>query len=62
MPIVPQTLNIKNFQIATAKPINLHTVKKLINYLLKKFYLKAMFIVTIFKILLFEGLSVLSIA
>ena len=59
-PIIPQTLNINNLRAASAKSIKMHTIKKLIKYSLKFFSVKAVFTVTVFEILLFEGRSVLS--
>ena len=35
MPIIPQTLNINNLRTTSAKSINLHTIRKLIEYSLK---------------------------
>ena len=35
MPIITQTLNIKNLRTISAKSINLHTIRKLIEYSLK---------------------------
>ena len=35
MPIITQTLNIKNFRTISAKSINLHTIIKLVEYSLK---------------------------
>ena len=32
MVIIPQTLNVNNSRIARAKSINLHTIRKLIEY------------------------------
>ena len=59
MSIIPQTSNIKNLRTTSAKSINLDTIRKLIGYYLRKVLVKAMFTITIFKILLFEGRSVL---
>ena len=56
MPIIPKTLNINNLRTTIAKYINLHTIRKLIEYSLKK----AMFTPNDFQILLSEGTSVLS--
>ena len=52
IPIIPQTLN------AIAKSINLHIIRKLIKYSLKKDFLKAMFTLSDFEILLFEARSI----
>ena len=43
MPIVPQTLNINNITTTSAKYINLHTIRKLIEYSFKKVLVKATF-------------------
>ena len=40
MPIIAQTLNINNLRTASAKSINLHTIRKLTEYSLKKVALK----------------------
>ena len=61
MSITPQTLN-NNLGITSVKPINLHTVKKRLQYSLQKFLVNAMFTLTALEILLFEGRSVLSTA
>ena len=53
MPIIPQTLNNNNLRTTNAKSINLYTVINHIKYSLKKHFLKAMFTVTVFEILLF---------
>ena len=60
MPIIPQTLNINSSRITKAKSINLHTIRKLIEYSLKNVPIKAMFTPTVFDILMSEGRSVLS--
>ena len=52
MPIIAQTLNISNLRTASAKSINLHTIRKLTEYSLK-------IVLTVFEILLSEGRSVL---
>ena len=52
IPIIPQTLN------AIAKSINLLIIRKLIKYSLKKDFLKAMFTLSDFEILLFEARSI----
>ena len=52
IPIIPQTLN------AIAKSINLHIIRKLIKYSLKKDFLKAMFTLSDFEIMLFEARSI----
>ena len=43
MPVVPQTLNINNITTTSAKYINLHTIRKLIEYSFKKVLVKATF-------------------
>ena len=53
--MIPQTLNIKNYRTTSAKSINLHIIRKLIEYFLKNGLVKAMFITTVFEILLFEA-------
>ena len=60
MPIITQTLNINNLRTASAKSINLHTIRKLIKYFLKIVLIRALFTTTVFEILLFKGRSVLS--
>ena len=59
-PIIPQTLNINNLRITSAKAINLHIIRKIIEYSLKNCLLKEMFSLTVFEIVLFKGRSVLS--
>ena len=44
MLIIPQTLNINTFRTISAKFINLHTIRKLIENSLKNVPVKAMFI------------------
>ena len=58
MPIIPPTLNINNLRTKSAKSINLHTIRKLVEYSLKNVFVKAMFTLTVFEILLSEGRSV----
>ena len=60
MPITAQTLSINNLRTARTKSINLHTIRKLIEYSLKNVPVKAMFTLTVFELLLSEGGSVLS--
>ena len=60
MPVILQTLNINNLRTTSAKSINLHTIRKLIEYSLKKPTAKAMFTLTSFEILLSEVRSLLS--
>ena len=59
MSIISQTLN-NNLRITRAKSINLQTIGKLIEYYLKNVCLKAIFTLTVLKILLFPDRSVLS--
>ena len=60
MPIITQTLNINNLRITSAKSINLHTIRKLVEYSFKNVAAKASFTLTVFEILLSEGRSVFS--
>ena len=60
MPIIPQNLNINNLRTTSAKSINLHLIKKLIEYSLKSVSVNSMFTPTVFEILLSEGRSVIS--
>ena len=60
MPVIPQTLKINNSRTTRAKSINLHTIRKLIEYSLKKVLIKAMFTPTVFNILMSEVRLVLS--
>ena len=60
MPIITQTLNINNLRTTSAKSINLHTIRKLVEYSLNNVAAKAMFTLTAFGILLSEVRSVLS--
>ena len=57
--IIPKTLDTNNLRPTIAKSINLHTIRKLIEYSFKTVIVKATFIVTVFEILLFEARSVL---
>ena len=59
MPTIPQTLKINNSRTTRPKSINLHTIRNLIEYSLKKVPIKAMFSPTVFEILMSEGRSVL---
>ena len=59
IPIIPQTLNINNYRNTRTKSINLHIIRRLIRYSLKKPCLKAMLTFTVFETLLFEVRSVL---
>ena len=60
MPIILQTLNINNLRTTSAKSINLHTIRKLVEYSLKKRAAKSMFTLISFEILLSEVRSLLS--
>ena len=62
MPMIPQTLNINNLRTtnANAKYANLNAIRKLMKYSLKHSFVKAMFTLTVFEILLFVGRTVLS--
>ena len=55
------TLNINNYRTTSEKSINLDVIRKLIEYSLKMFFfVKAIFTLTVFEILLFKGRLVLS--
>ena len=60
MPIIPQTFNINNSRTTGAKSINLHTIRKLIEYSLSKIWIKEILTPTVFEILISEGRLVLS--
>ena len=60
MPVILQTLNTNNSRTTTAKSINLHTIRKLIEYSLKNIVMKIVFTPTVFEILMSECRSVLS--
>ena len=62
MSIILQTLSINNLKTASGTFINLNTIRKFINYSLKKGCCKskAVYTLTVFQILLFEGRLVLS--
>ena len=60
MPVILHTLNTNNSSTATAKSINLHTIRKLIDYSLKNIVMKVVFTPTVFEILMSECRSVLS--
>ena len=49
MPIITQTLNINNLKTTSAEPINLHTIRKLVEYSLKN-VAEAIFTLTVFEI------------
>ena len=55
IPIISQNLNINNKRTTIVKSINLHIIRKLIEDSLKSVVVKAMFTLTVFEILLFEG-------
>ena len=57
--MIPQILNISNWRTTNAKFINLHIIRKLIEHSLKQVTVKTMLTLTVFKILLNEGMSVL---
>ena len=59
MPKFTQTLNINNLRATCAKSINLHTIRKLVEYSLKIDVAKALFTRTVLEVLLSEGRSVL---
>ena len=56
--MIPQTLNINNSRTTRSKSINLYTIRKLIEYSLKKIPIKEMFSLTVFEILMSKGRSV----
>ena len=60
MPIIPQTLSIKNLRTTNAKSMNMHVLRKLIEYSLKNLLLKAMFTIAVFDIFLLKDRSVVS--
>ena len=45
MPTITQTLNINNLRTTSAKPINMHTIRKLVELSLKNIVEKTMFFV-----------------
>ena len=55
MPTIPQILSINNLRATSAKTITLHTTRKLIKHSLKNVPVKAIFTLTIFEILMFDG-------
>ena len=59
IPIIPQILNIKNYKTTSVKSMNLDIIRQLKEYPLKIVFVKAMFTLTIFNIILFEGRSIL---
>ena len=59
MPIITQILNTNNLKNISATSITLHTIRKLVEYSLKKYSQKAMFIITVLVILLSESRPIL---
>ena len=59
IPVIPQTLNINNKRTTSANFINLHIIRKAMEYSLKEVVFKTMFIVTVLEILLLQSRSVL---
>ena len=59
IPIIPQILHIKNYKTTSVKSMNLDIIRQLKEYPLKTVLVKAMFTLTIFNIILFEGRSIL---
>ena len=55
MLIITQTLNTNNLRATNAKSINLHIIRKLVECSLKTVKAKAMFPLTVFRILLSKG-------
>ena len=60
MLLIPQALNINNLRTTSGKSINLHSIRKLLQYSLKNDRVKTIFNFTTFEILLFEGRLALS--
>ena len=60
IPFIPQTLIINNQRTTSAKSINLHIMRMLIEYSLSKVLVQVMFTLTVFEILLFQGRFVLA--
>ena len=56
--ITPQTLNMRKQRTTSAASINLDISRKFTKYSLENILIKAVFIVTVFEILLFERRSV----
>ena len=61
-PIIPLILNVNNEKTTSAKTINLDIIKKLIEYSLEGFPVKARFFLIVLEILLFEARLVLGLA
>ena len=59
MPIITQTLNIKNLRTTSVKSVILNTNRNLVKYSLKNFLEKAIFILIFLETLLSEVRSVL---
>ena len=59
MAIITETLNIHNLRTTSAKSINLHTIRKLVEYSFKNIPTELMFTLAAFEILLSEGRLVL---
>ena len=59
MLIITQDLNINNLRTRSGNSINLHIIKKLVDYSLKDVAAKVMFIFTVLQILLSEDRSLL---
>ena len=59
MLIITQDLNINNLRTRSGKSINLHIIKKLVDYSLKDAAAKVMFIFTVLQILMSEDRSLL---
>ena len=59
MLIITQDLNINNLRTRSGKSINLHIIKKLVDYSLKDAAAKVMFIFTLLQILMSEDRSLL---
>ena len=53
MLIITQTLNINNLITTSGKSINLHTIRKLVEYYFKNVLANAMFTISVFEILLY---------
>ena len=59
IPVITQGLNINNLRTTSAKSINLNTIRKLLEYSLKRAGAKTVFILRVSGILRSEGRSVL---
>ena len=59
IPVISQTLSTNSLRTTSEKPINLHTIRKLIEYIFKNYFLLALFTPTVVEILLFKCRSVL---